>query len=82
VFVPVVSRSPGIVTICTGRLCSGERVGLGFTSQASLTAVYGPEHARVRLHIQPLRDLLRPTGINTVLLDPVISSGATPRTGP
>ena len=62
---------PGIVTVCTGRLCSGERVGLGFTSQASFTVAYGPGHAQVSMHIQPLRELLRPTGITTVLLDPV-----------
>lgn len=68
-FVPVVACGPGIVTVCSGRLCSGERVGLGFTSQASFAAAYGPGHAQVRMRIQCLQDLLRPTGITTVLLD-------------
>jgi hypothetical protein len=69
--VPVLVRCPGIVTIRTGCLPSGERVGLGFTSQASLAAAYGPGHAWVQLHIRLLRALLGPKGITTVLLDPV-----------
>lgn len=70
-FVPVVTVDPGIVTICTGCLRSGERVGLGFTSQDSFSAAYGPEHAQLRMRIQPLRSLLQPMGITIVVLDPV-----------
>jgi hypothetical protein len=71
--VPVLVCCPGIVTICTGRLQSGERVGVGFTSQASLAAAYGPGHAWALLHVRLLRALLDSKGITTVLLDPVIT---------
>lgn len=70
-FVPAAACGPGMMTICTARLRSGEPTGLGFTSQAGPTAAHGPEQAWVRLHSQLLRDLLRPTGITNVLLDPV-----------
>ena len=69
--IPVSACSEGILTIRTGRLqSSGERVGLGFTSRASLAAVFGPKQASILLHLQPLHKMLAPRGITQVRVDP------------
>lgn len=69
--VPVSVCSESILTIRTGRLqSSGERVGLGFTSRASLAAVFGSKQASILLHLQPLHKMLAPRGITQVRVDP------------
>lgn len=70
-FVPVHSSKAGTLALRTGRLRSGERVGLAFTSQASLLLTLGPSQEWTRVGVQALRDMLRPLGIEQVRVDPL-----------
>jgi hypothetical protein len=80
--VPVAVCSANIVAIRTARLASGERVGLGFTSQAGLAAVLGAGQPWVLIHLGLLREMLAPRGIITVQVDPLGSEPATAATRP
>jgi hypothetical protein len=69
-FVPVLESQAGTLALRTGRLVSGERVGLAFTSEASLLVTMGPFQHWVRLAAEPLRDMLAPLGVQCVRIDP------------
>jgi hypothetical protein len=69
-FVPVRESQAGTLALRTGRLTSGERVGLAFTSEASLLLTMGPFQHWVRLAAEPLRDMLAPLGVQCVRIDP------------
>jgi hypothetical protein len=58
-FVPVRESQAGTLALRTGRLTSGQRVGLAFTSEASLLLTMGPFQQWVRLAAEPLRDMPR-----------------------
>lgn len=68
----MVVAAPGIVTLRTGRLDSGERVGLGFTSRDRACAAFGAEHAAVQLHVRALVEMLAQTGVARLAIDPVL----------
>jgi hypothetical protein len=72
-FVPVRESGAGTLALQTGRLRSGERVGLAFTTEDSLLLTMGSSRRRVRLGGQALRDMLAPLGVRHVLVDPVPS---------
>jgi hypothetical protein len=63
-------RIQGSLALRTGRLPSGERVGLAFTSEASLLLTMGPFQHWVRLAAEPLRGMLAPLGVQCVRIDP------------
>jgi hypothetical protein len=69
-FVPVRESQAGTLALRTGRLVSGECVGLAFTSEASLLVTMGPFQHWVRLAAEPLRDMLAPLGVQCVRIDP------------
>jgi hypothetical protein len=79
--VPVRTGQAGAFTLCTGRLVTGERTGLAFTSEASLLLALGPSQQWVRLDSRALRSMLAPLGISHVRIDPhpVSDIGLTPR---
>jgi hypothetical protein len=81
--VPVRKSKAGSLALQTGRLSSGERVGLAFTSEASLLLTLGPSQAWIRLGGQALRDMLVPLGIEHVRVDPQpigqLAVGSSPR---
>ena len=68
--VPVRESQAGTLALRTGRLASGERVGLAFTSEAPLRLTMGPFQQWVRLAAEPLRDMLAPLGVQGVRIDP------------
>jgi hypothetical protein len=68
--VPVRESKAGSLALQTGRLRSGERVGLAFTSEASLLLTLGPSQAWIRLGGQALKDMLVPLGVEQVRVDP------------
>ena len=68
--VPVRESQAGTLALRTGRLPWGERVGLAFTSEASLLLTMGPPQHWVRLAAGPLRDMLAPLGVQCVRIDP------------
>jgi len=69
-FVPVRTSKAGTLALRTGRLPSGERVGLAFTSESSLRLTMGPSQQWARLDGEALQDMLRPLGIQHVRVDP------------
>lgn len=69
-FVPVRTSAAGTLALRTGRLPSGERVGLAFTSESSLRLTMGPSQQWARLDDQALKDMLGPLGIEHVRVDP------------
>ena len=70
-YVPVHTCAGGTVSIQTGRLPSGQAVGLGFTSPARLAMVFGEWHPWITLHLGALRAMLEPLGITLVRIDPL-----------
>ena len=69
-FVPVHPTQHGTLALRTGRLPSGQRTGLAFSSQASLAAVLGLGQPWTRLSEHALREMLTPLGIEQLRLDP------------
>jgi hypothetical protein len=68
--VPVRTSKAGALALRTGRLLTGERVGLAFTSEASLLLAMGPSQQWARLGYQAMRAMLAPLGIKNVRIDP------------
>lgn len=68
--VPVRTGKAGTLALQTGRLRSGERVGLAFSSEASLLLALGPSQEWIRLSGQALKDMLVPLGVEHVRVDP------------
>jgi hypothetical protein len=76
--VPVRDSRAGTLALQTGRLISGERVGLAFTSEASLLLTLGPSQHWIRLAPGALRAMLAPLGVTCVRVDsrPIADLGA------
>ena len=74
-FVPVRESGAGTLALQTGRLRSGERVGLAFTTEDSLRVTMGSARRWVLLDGRALRDMLAPLGVRHILVDPVPSRG-------
>ena len=72
-FVPVRESGSGMLALRTGRLPSGQRVGLAFTSAASLLAELGPGQPWIRLHEDAMRDMVGPAGIDEIRVDACLS---------
>jgi hypothetical protein len=73
-FVPVRASQSGTLALQTGRLASGQPVGLAFTSAASLLSAMGPSQRWTRICEAPLRDMLAPLGVNHIRVDPRLVS--------
>ena len=69
-FVPVHPSQYGTLALLTGRLPSGQRIGLAFTSESSLQSALGRWQQSVRLCEPALRDMLMPLGIDHLRIDP------------
>jgi hypothetical protein len=68
--VPVRAPAGGMLALRIGRLSSGERTGLAFTSEATLVRTLGPDQQWTDLSWEALLDLLEPLGIEHVRVDP------------
>lgn len=73
--VPVRTTTAGTLALRFGRLPSGERTGLAFTSEASLARTMGPSQEWTDLARTALLDMLAPLGIEQISVDPDLSSG-------
>jgi hypothetical protein len=69
-FVPVRMSKDGTLALQTGRLGSGERVGLAFTSESSLALTLGPAQRWIRLDLEALMEMLAPLGVEHFRVDP------------
>ena len=70
-YVPVRMSETGVLTLRTGRLESGERIGLAFTSEEALSRTLGPAQQWASLGEEPLRDMLEPLGVRQLRVDPL-----------
>jgi type III secretion system (T3SS) SseB-like protein len=68
--IPVRTCAAGTLALRTGRLGSGERVGLAFTCEASLARTLGPSQQWIHLAREALADMLEPLGIEHIIIDP------------
>jgi hypothetical protein len=68
-FVPVRTSEAGTLALRTGRLVSGQRVGLAFTSETLLASTLGAAVQWVELDGQALKDMLAPLGVEQVRID-------------
>jgi hypothetical protein len=68
--IPVRTCAAGTLALRTGRLVSGESVGLAFTTEASLTRTLGTSQHWIRLAREALADMLEPLGIEHITIDP------------
>jgi hypothetical protein len=64
------SAQEGTLALRTGRLLSGERIGLAFTCEASLLLTLGPGQEWIRLDEDALFDMLAPLGVEHIRVDP------------
>ena len=83
-FVPVhgtTSPPEGTLALRTGRLLSGERIGLAFTCEASLLLTLGPCQEWIRLDEEALFDMLTPLGVEHIRVDPLPAAKLQARSG-
>lgn len=73
-----VQAGPGMVCLRCGRLPSGERVGIAFTSQARLARAMGAGQAWILLSAQAMREMLAPLGVTRIQVDPGMIAAARP----
>jgi hypothetical protein len=67
--VPVRAGS-GMACLRCGRLPSGERVGIAFTTEDRLARVMGAGQPWIRLDVRAMRELLAPVGVTRIQVDP------------
>ena len=70
-YVPVRISEAGFLTLRTGRLESGERIGMAFTSKEALSFTLGSAQQWVNLGDHSLRGMLAPLGIQHLRIDPL-----------
>ena len=76
VLVVPVHAGPGMASLRCGRLPGGERVGIAFTTQASLDRVMGTGQPWIHISAEAMRDMLAPLGVTRIQVDPgVIAAG-------
>src|SRR5579871_4654906 len=68
--VPVRTTAAGMLALRIGRLPSGERTGLAFTSEVSLVRTLGPAQRWTHLPWDAFLDMLEPLGIEHLRVDP------------
>jgi hypothetical protein len=68
----VVPVRAGSETVCLqcGRLPTGERVGIAFTTQARLAGVMGAGQPWIRLSDQAMKEMLASAGVARIQVDP------------
>ena len=67
--VPVHTRS-GMASLWCGRLPTGERVGIAFTTEARLARAMGAGQPWIHLSEQALKETLAPLGVTLIQVDP------------
>jgi hypothetical protein len=81
-FVPVQAGPAGALALRTGRLPTGERVGLAFTSETALAQTLGPAQQWAHLAAPALADMLAPLGVEHIRIDPQRAAGSRPEEAP
>jgi hypothetical protein len=71
-----VRKGSGTVCLRCGRLSTGERVGIAFTTETGLIKVMGRDQAWMRLSDRAMKTMLAPLGIRRIQVDPELVSAA------
>ena len=69
---------PGMVSLRCGRLPTGERVGIAFTTEARLAAVMGAGQPWIQLSERAMEQMLAPLGVTRIQVDPGLVTTAPP----
>ena len=75
--VPVWTGS-GMVCLRCGRLPTGERVGIAFTTEARLAGVMGADQPWIHLNDEAMKAMLAPLGVTRVQVDPGLVAASLP----
>ncbi len=75
--VPVRTGS-GMVCLRCGRLPTGERVGIAFTTEARLAGVMGADQPWIHLNDQAMKAMLAPLGVTRIQVDPGLVAASLP----
>lgn len=70
-YVPIRSTGCGAITLRTGRLASGERIGLAFTSEAALVATLGAGQRWINLAGRLVPGMFAEAGAVETRIDPL-----------
>ena len=73
-----VRTGPGMVCLRCGRLPTGERTGIAFTSEARLAAVMGADQPWIHLHDQAMKAMLAPLCVTRIQVDPGLVAASVP----
>jgi hypothetical protein len=68
-FAPVHHTAVGCVSLRTAHRPDGTRVGLAFTTPEAMATAMGRSQPSAQLTEQSLRGMLRPLGIDTIIID-------------
>src|SRR4030081_1175888 len=75
--VPVGTGS-GMVCLRCGRLPTGERVGIAFTTEARLAGVMGAGQPWIHLNDRAMKEMLAPLGVTRIQVDPGLITASLP----
>ena len=65
-----VRTGPGTVCLRCGRLPTGERAGIAFTTEARLSEVMGAGQPWIHLDDEAMKEMLAPLGVTRIQVDP------------
>jgi hypothetical protein len=68
----------GMACLRCGRLPTGERVGIAFTTEARLAGIMGADQAWIHVGEQAMKAMLAPLGIQQIRVDPGLISASLP----
>lgn len=68
-WVPVKKSAFGTVSVKLARTPDGRRAGVGFTSAAGLSRVFGASQPSIRISLPALKAMLAPLGVTGVEVD-------------
>ena len=68
----------GMVCLRCGRLPTGERVGIAFTTEARLARVMGADQAWIHVSERAMKAMLAPLGVQRIRVDPGLISASLP----
>jgi hypothetical protein len=75
--VPVRTGS-GMAGLRCGRLPSGERVGIAFTTEARLARVMGAGQPWIHMSARAMEEMLAPLGVTRIQVDPSLITASLP----
>jgi hypothetical protein len=73
-----VRTGTGTLSVRSGRLPTGEHVGIAFTSEARLVEVMGADQPWIHLNERAIKAMLAPLGVTRIQVDPGLIAASLP----